>query len=99
MDFVHLIPKYKSKGQLMKSFIFVICLIFSSFLYGCSTTGVWTGASTYGGGDVNGVTVYLAEIHIDGAMQKEATLHCAKFNKIATLENCQNKWKCFFRCK
>ena len=59
-------------------------------LIGCSTYGPYTGSSTYGGGDANGVTVYKTIHSTQDQVDTEAVLHCKKFNKVSRQLSCSD---------
>ena len=75
-------------------------ILFCVFLASCSSSGGYSGASTYGGGDEHGVTVYKTVFAKTRAVHAEANHHCKKYNKVATLVNCASIFdnSCVFSC-
>lgn len=65
-------------------------LVFFSTLtiFACSAQGGFNGATTYGGGNAQGVTVYVNSDVPHRVRDEEANLHCKKYNKLARLEGC-----------
>jgi hypothetical protein len=76
-------------------------VVLSSAFLGCSQTGSYTGAMTYGGGDENGVTVYHGIYFHPEITLPEAEIHCKKFRKTPRLLSCQSFWtnSCDYVCE
>ena len=74
---------------MMKRLLTILCTA-TALISGCSTYGPYTGSSTYGGGDENGVTVYKTIHSTQDQVDTEAVLHCKKFNKISRRLSCSD---------
>ena len=68
-----------------------------SVLTGCSHSGGYSGASTWGGGDANGVVVYVGMAISRDAVRLEADAHCARYGRRAEVLNC-SQGACPVRC-
>ena len=75
-------------------------MVWVNILIGCSVSGGYTGVTTYGGGDSDGVTVYKTSYNVQGEVDDEATLHCQKFKKVARRLSCSSIWgnNCIYAC-
>ena len=59
-------------------------------LVGCSEHGVYTGTTSYGGGDANGVTIYRTIFSVQHQVDAQAVLHCKKYNRGSRLLSCSS---------
>lgn len=74
-------------------------LIFIALLSACSSQGTYTGVTTYGLGDRNGVKVHKTPWVSDEATRIEGILHCNKYGRSARLMYClSGSAYCMYKC-
>lgn len=75
-------------------------LVVTGFVSGCAQHGVYTGSTSYGGGDENGVTIYKTIYSSQSQVKAEAVLHCKKYDKVSRFLSCSSILvnSCTFAC-
>ena len=66
----------------------ILAALVGVLVSGCTNYGTYTGSTSYGGGDKNGVTIYKTIYSRQPEVDSEAILHCKKYKKIARRLSC-----------